>query len=192
MTTFNDLQDLWHNQPAAKQVPLPDTVIAQSEKYIRLIRRTQRFTMFILLLTVSGLVLYFKRYSHGGFSGFNIGLCMMIGALLLRSITELVNFLQLQKVQVTAGFQLYRERMLRFYERRRMIHLLVTPVTMLLYITGFVLLLPVFRTVFSTGFYWYLVVSGSLFFLVFSFMLFRTIRKEMQWLRFLQQVGHTQ
>lgn len=187
MTTFNDLQHLWHNQPAAKQVPLPDTIIAQSEKYIRLIRRTQRFTMFILLLTVSGLVLYFKRYSHGGFSGFNIGLCMMIGALLLRSITELVNFLQLQKIQVTAGFQLYRERMLRFYKRRRVIHLLVTPVTMLLYITGFVLLLPVFRTVFSTGFYWYLVASGSLFFLVFSFMLFRTIKKELQWLRFLQQ-----
>ena len=192
MTTFSDLQQVWHNQPAAKQVPLPDTVIQQAEKHIRTIQHTQRLTVLTLLVTVGVLVLYFIRYGNGGISSFTVGLSMMIGSLLVRSIIELISFRQSQKIDIMAGFQLYTERMIRFYQRRKTILLIVTPASLLLYIIGFVLLLPVFRTVFSTGFYWYLVLSGSLFFLVFSFVLVRSVKKEMQLLRFLHQVGKMQ
>jgi hypothetical protein len=50
-------------------------------------------------------------------------------------------------------------------------------------------LLPVFKKSFSTGFFWYIVISGWSFLIVYTVLVIRQIKKEMRLLEFLKEVA---
>ena len=189
MTTFDQIQDAWNRQGGPQTRPLPpEEIIQLAQKNTKEIRGKHRWTMGILLVSILLFCWYIIAYTGMRVSLFHAGLSLMLFSLLLRLVVEYVSYVQFLKVDIRADFQQYTKSITRFYEKRRRIHYFFTPVMLGAYVIGFVLLLPVFKKSFSTGFFWYILISGSAFFILFSWMVIRQVKKEMRLLTFLKQV----
>lgn len=189
MTTFDDIQDAWNQQggPQTKP-PQPQELIGLAQKNTKEIRNKHRWTIGILTVSILLFLWYIITYTGLGFSRFHAGLSLMLFSLLLRLVLEYISYVHFRRIDLRADFHHYTKSITRFYHNRKKIHYFCTPVMLGAYIIGFVLLLPVFKESFTTGFYLYILISGSIFFLVFSLMVLRQVKKEMRLLTFLKQV----
>ena len=189
MTDFNDIQQLWNKQDASTgKAQQPGELIRLAEKNNNVIKAKHRWTIGILSLTVFLLAWYFVSYSDFTINRFFSGLSLMIFSLLLRITLEYMSYRNFQKIDIRADFKTYTARVTQFYSTRKKIHFVITPLMLLTYITGFTLLLPIFRQILSTGFYIYIIVSGALFFIGFAWFMVKQIKKEMLLLHFLRNV----
>ena len=189
MTDFNDIQQLWNKQDASTgKAQQPEELIRLAEKNNNVIKAKHRWTIGILSLTVFLLAWYFVSYSDFTINRFFLGLSLMIFSLLLRIAVEYMSYRNFQKIDIRADFKTYTARVTKFYSTRKKIHFVITPLMLLTYITGFTLLLPIFRQILSTGFYIYIIVSGALFFIDFAWFMVKQIKKEMLLLHFLRNV----
>ncbi|MFI5193986.1 MAG: hypothetical protein ACHQD7_08010 [Chitinophagales bacterium] len=123
------------------------------------------------------------------FSWFHAGLALMFFSLLLRLIVEYRSYISFRRIDIRSDFTNYTRGIAKFYRSRKKIHYLVTPVVGGAYITGFMLLLPIFKKSFSTGFFWYIVVSGCSLLILFTVLLTRQIKKEKRLLDFLNEIA---
>ncbi len=187
MTDFNDIQHIWNLQ-AAPAAPDSAAVINQAQKNAAAIRARHRGTIALLSLTVLGLTAYCTVYFQTMFSPFFVGLALMIGSLLLRVLLEYLSYRRFRRIDIHADFSTYTTRITSFYTKRRRINYVLTPLLLLLYMGGFLILLTVFRKVFAHGFYVYIVISGTLFFVFFAWLLTQQVKREMQLLDFLREV----
>ncbi len=187
MTPFNELQQLW-NQQENPGAPRPSNeIILQAKKHAAQVNNKHRFTIAILALTLV-LLLWYAIAVGASSNRFATGIILMLLALLLRLVAEYVSYRNFRRIDITINFTRYTLQMQQFFTRRKMIHFILTPITLLMYSGGFLLLLPIFRQLFSNAFYVYIIVSGTLFLGVFTLMIYRQAVKELQWLRFLLSV----
>jgi len=187
MEEFDSLQQSWNQQAVATPPPF-EALLNSAEKNTKALKAKHRWTTFILS-TLVVLLTWFFGYSTGfSLSRGSAGFLFMILSILLRILLEITSYRAFNKIPVSKSFTDYTAQVTRFYARRKKIHYLFTPVILLLYITGFILLLPAFRANVSAGFYTYIRVSGGLFFIVFGWMIFRQIKKEMLLLDFLKNI----
>ncbi|HMO33107.1 MAG TPA: hypothetical protein PKE63_01185 [Lacibacter sp.] len=180
MNTFTDFENLWQQQsrPAAQR-PAPEEVVQRAEQQAVQLKKKFRWTMGILLLTVVIIAGYFFQYAGFRFTAFSAGLLLMIGSLLLRIVLEWISAREFRRLDVRADFTTYLQRLTAFYKKRRTLHGLITPLLYAVYTTGFVLLLPVFRQEFSTGFYYYLLASGFGSLVVLGWVILKANRREL-------------
>jgi hypothetical protein len=164
MTAFEELQNTWNQQRLQKAAPLPEELLQKAKQHERHIKAKHRWTIAVLSVTTIGLVW------------------------LLRVLLEYASYRQFNRIDTGASFNEYTSEITRFYLRRKTIHYILTPVLMLAYITGFVCMLPVFKQQLSHGFYLYVLVSGTLFFIIISWMIAVQVQKEIKLLRFLQTI----
>jgi hypothetical protein len=188
MTAFNEMQQIWNRQPACAATPQPEAVIKAAQKNTRAIRANHLVTMALLSVTMLVLVVYFFLYTDFSFSRFFTGLLLMAGSMLLRVAAEYLSFRRFRRIDIRSDFVTYTKHITEFYSRRKKIHFYLTPLILLLYFTGFVILLPVFRQVLSPGFYLYILISGALFCGFFVWFITRHIKKEMRLLDFLKEM----
>lgn len=188
MTAFDEIQQLWNQQPLPLAGPQPETVIKAAERKLRIIKTNHLFTMGLLTATMLVLIAYFLLYGNFTFNRFFTGLLLMIGSLLLRVVSEYVSYRKFGQIDVHADFTTYTDKVTHFYKGRIKIHYYLTPMLLLLYFTGFVILLPIFKQVFSHGFYLYIIVSGAVICLAFVWLIARQVKKEMRLLDFLKGV----
>ena len=109
--------------------------------------------------------------------------------LLLRLIVEYRSYISFRRIDIRSDFTNYTKGITKFYRSRKKIHYAVTPVVSGAYITGFMLLLPIFKKSFSTGFFWYIVISGCSLLILFTVLLTRQIKKETRLLDFLNEIA---
>ena len=83
----------------------------------------------------------------------------------------------------------YVSELNRFYEGRKYLHFIVTPVLFVSYIFGFSMLLPLFEKEFSYGFYNYILFSSGIVFLVLAVFIGFHIYKELRGIRELRDFG---
>jgi hypothetical protein len=189
MTTFDQIQDVWNRQGGPQMTPpSPEEIIQLARKNTAEIRGKHRWTMGILGVSILLFCWYIIAYTGWGVSRFHAGLSLMLFSLLLRLILESVSYVHFRRIDIGDDFQHYTRGITRFYNNRKKIHYFGTPVMLGAYVIGFVLLLPVFKKSFSTGFFWYILISGSVFFIVFCWFMIRQVKKEMGLLGFLKQV----
>jgi hypothetical protein len=112
----------------------------------------------------------------------------MIGSLTIRILLEWIGTLQFQQLDRLADFSTFLQQSNTFYRKRRLLHLFITPMLYASYITGFVLLLPVFKQEFSNGIYLYFVFSGFVSLGVLAWIIYKANRKELSVLAKLQQL----
>lgn len=186
MEPFDNIQALWQQQPEPNNSTPVASLIAKAEKDRKKIRQKHLFTMIILSITVLVLIAYFLQFSNGKINQFAIGLFCMIGSLFLRILTEYSSFRKFERIDVGLTFSEYSKQLTFFYQLRKKIHYSLTPILYVLYCVGFGLLLPIFKANFSTGFYWYLFISGIGFLLVFAWFIYKQNKKEMALLAFLK------
>lgn len=181
MSSFTDLEQAWQKQPGSGKLrPEPDQLWQLAEKQTIQIRNKHRWTIGILSLTVAIVAWYFMLYARFSINRFSAGLLLMITSLLIRILIEYISFRKLQQIDIRSDFKTYIGKLTDFYSKRRVIHLLITPLIYVVYIIGFILLLPVFQEQFSEAFYIYVLVSGFGSLAVLAIFIFRSNRKELQ------------
>lgn len=190
MTTFDDIQDLWNQQsgPGIRSSQ-PEGLILLAEKHSQKIKLKQFWTITVLAVSILIFSWYSLVYVGFRFSWFHAGMALMFFSLLLRLIVEYRSYIDFRRIDIRSDFTNYTKRITEFYRNRKKIHYVLTPMLGSAYITGFLVLLPVFKKSFSTGFFWYIVISGWILLILFMVLLIQQIKKEMRLLDFLTEVA---
>ncbi|WP_166920691.1 hypothetical protein [Flavobacterium poyangense] len=189
MKTFEDLQNIWDQQGESNAKPAADDVIDKAETHTKKIKRNHFWTRIILSVTMIILIFYYVWVGAYKQTLFSLGLGIMISMLLLRIVLEWISVRKLESIKADVSLIEYGKQAHQFYQWRKKIHYIFTPIVYLSYIAGFMFLLPIFKESFSKGFYLYILVSGFGFLLFFGFLMIRIIKKEMRLLDFLKNIS---
>ena len=188
MKSFTNLEQAWQQQSGkGAQRPMPEQLMQLSEEQAKQVKSKFRLTIGLLSLTVFILIAYFATYADLSFTSFSIGLLLMIVSLTIRIVLEWVSTLQFQQLDRLLDFSTFLQQSTAFYSKRRILHLVITPLLYATYIIGFVLLLPVFKQEFSNWVYLYFVFSGFGSLLVLAWFIYKANRKELSVLKKLQR-----
>ncbi|MEL1253094.1 hypothetical protein AAEO57_04865 [Flavobacterium sp. DGU38] len=189
MKTFEELQNIWDHQTESDIKPTVTEIIKKAEAHTKKIKRSHFWTKVILSLTSLILISYFIWVGAYRQTLFGFGLCIMITMLLVRIALEWRSAKKLENLKTDVNLIEYSKLAHQFYEWRKKIHYIFTPVIYLAYVVGFTLLLPVFKDNFSRGFYLYILSSGYVFLLIFALLMIRIIKKEIKILNFLKNIS---
>lgn len=188
MDNIKNLKTLWEQQPTVAAQKRSDEIADLSKKRMQSIKSNHIWTISILSVLILSLVyLFFTYKSDKNFDQIK-GLELMIAVIVCRISLEIFSLVRLKKIKMTDNFLNYSKQLISYYKFRKWMHFILTPAIYLLYILGFVLLLPVFKQNFSNGFYLYILISGFCFLLVFSFVLYKVINRDLSNLDYLVKV----
>jgi len=180
MKEFEDLKSQWEGQPSPE---IPQDGIQNIKKKMKDIKGKQRGTNIILLLTGLVLIGFFFYISAYKFQTVMIGLLLMISALLVRILIELLSIKTINKLDISEDAANFKSRLVKYYNSRVKVHFIFTPIIILLYCIGFVMLLPSFKDSLSPGFYTYIWVSSIVLLIVFGILIGKQAKKELSELR---------
>lgn len=188
MRTFNDLNNIWNRQSFSNSNTSAQELIKKADVQTKMIKVKHRWTIGILSITTAILIVYFVWIEAFKMKSLALGLGIMIGMVLFRFILELVSTNKFKSIKLDSSLVEYSHKMRQFYNWRKKIHSILTPIIYFAYIGGLFLLLPVFKQNFSQGMYHYILVSGFSFLMIFSFFIIRQIRSEMRLLNYLKNI----
>ena len=189
MTEFNNIQEIWNSQSDSKLNTTASALIAKANEHTKTLKRNHHWTIGIISVTVMILLFYFFWTNSHQFNSLTIGLSIMIVMLIVRIILEINSATKLKSIKPDLSLVDYTQKVKTFYEGRKKIHLILTPIIYISYFIGFTMLLPTFKANFSNGFYIYCLVSGYGFFFVFGYFLIKQIKKELKLIEFLKGIN---
>lgn len=180
MKNFDQMKQQWSKRPVP---PRPEQGHQLVVEQFKKLRRNQIVAQVVLGVTVMVLVFFFFYISAYNYTPVYLGLGIMVGCMLIRIGLELSSTLRKNKLPVQEDMLTYNAMLVTYYNKRKLIHLLFTPVLFTGYIFGFILLLPSFKASLSTGFYTYIVVSSIAVFTGLAWLIIGQIRRELRILR---------
>ncbi len=183
MNSFEEIQSKWNDQDKIKA---PKDGFKSLMKRIEEIKNKQKITNGVLLATVlvlGGFFFYIAGYNNHQVI---LGLSLMIGSLIIRVVIELLSIKKLQRINRSIDNTLFKQELTKYYNKRRIIHIVITPLIVLFYAIGFVILLPLFKVNLSAGFYTYILASSVLTLLILGLFIAKQIKKELEDLRILK------
>lgn len=177
MNDFKDIKAKWE-QRSIPEIPKDGYKgIIKSSLYIK---RKQLATQSILMTTVVILLCFLVYTSAFKNIQTTWGMLLMISSLLSRIVIELFSAAKLKSLTPTFHFKEFSEKIMAFYKSRLLIHYLLTPVLFIVYVVGFMIMLPIFKLNLSTGFYSYVIISSILIFIFLIILIALQIRKELR------------
>jgi len=180
MTEFEELKSQWENQSQSK---IPKDGVKLILEKITLIKNKQRITNIVLAVTSVVLVAFFFYVSAYEFQPVMIGLLMMIGALVIRIGLEFLSIRTLKNFDVSTTTEKFKQQMIHYYKGRTKVHFVATPIIILVYVIGFIMLLPGFKESLSSGFYNYIIISSIVVLVILSLFIAREAKRELLSLR---------
>ncbi|WP_158975088.1 hypothetical protein [Cellulophaga sp. L1A9] len=184
MTAFEDLKTQWGKQEI--KAPPKEGYKAILEK-VSSIKKKQKITNVILAITVGILLAFFMYIAAYNHSMTAFGLAVMITALVIRILLEVLSTKKLNMLELDAEASLYKKNVNLYYQERKTIHFIWTPVLILAYILGFVLLLPSFKENLSYGFFLYIIISFPIIMIVLGTFIYQQIANELNIIKELKQ-----
>lgn len=188
MNEFENIENVWASQKTSGTSIPAEALIKKAKNHGKQIRLKHRSTIAILGITVVGLILFLLYVKGYAAQKAFLGFILMIGSLCIRILSELWSYQKFNNLPLTGNFSNYKTKAAAFYGWRQKVHYWLTPVILLLYISGFILLLPYFKAGVSHGFYLYILISGFVFLGVITLIIFKQARKEMHMLRYLKDL----
>jgi hypothetical protein len=189
MKKFEELQHIWNLQTESDLRPAAHDIIKKAEAHTKKIKRNHLWTQVILSVTSIILVFYYIWVGAYKQTLFSFGLGIMITMLLFRVVLEWISQKKLANLRTDVALIEYSKQAHQFYQWRKKIHYIFTPIIYMTYTVGFAFLLPIFKESFSSGFYLYIVSSGFSFLLIFGILMVRIIKKEVQLLHLLKNIS---
>lgn len=107
----------------------------------------------------------------------------MIGSLLIRILLEVLSIRNLNKMNMLLQQTDFKDDLIAYYSHRKFVHFLCTPIIIGSYVSGFLILLPLFKANLSDGFYSYIVISSIVLLIFFSVFIAKQIRNEIKELK---------
>lgn len=187
MNEFNDIQEIWNQQSAPISTKNSDEIIKKANQQIKQYQRKYISTIATLSITVIGLILYLQSYFYKAPTFFLVGLLLMICSLFIRIFSELFSLMEFKAINMLNSNIVFAKQLLGYYQFRKKVLFILTPIVILLYITGFILLLPTFYEIFSIGFFVYILITGFGFLAFITWLIFKQAKQEIQFLNSLKQ-----
>ncbi len=184
MNNFEEIESNWKNQPA---IQVTEEGFEDVLNELRKIKNKQRITNAVLSSTALILVVFFFYIS--GYSNQQVifGISLMVGGLLVRILLEVLSVRKLKKMNALSHRTEFRNDLIGYYKGRKFVHFVWTPLIILSYVAGFLILLPLFKANLSSGFYAYIIISSIVLLISLSFFISKQIRTEMRNLKRLQK-----
>lgn len=183
MSLFDDLQSEWQGQRGPE---IPELGTREIHGRLKYLRREARTTSWILGATVLGVIGFFSYLQAFSSGVVVLAMGLMTGSLLVRIALELYGRRRLSRMDPTLPTAAFQERLFGYYRHRRWVHLVLTPVVLVLHGLGFAILLPDFKASLSPGFYTYILVSGAVFALGLFWLIASQVRREFRLLYYLR------
>ena len=180
MNNFEELQNQWKNQP---NVETSDKEFSKLLTGIKGIENKQKLSNAVLTLTIIvlvGFIIYVAGYNNATFM---LGISIMIISLLIRILIEIASIKTIKKLNYLDNPSSFKGALLKYYKRRKGIHYVITPLILITYAIGFIILLPLFKENLSYGFYVYILCSSIVLLIFFSFFIARHAKRELLKLR---------
>jgi hypothetical protein len=174
----NILDTIWDQQ----NVSVP---VFQSKDLIRKAitqRRNQKIGMVVMCTTVVLLIMYAIWQFPEEINRFIVGLFIMIASLLIRIAIEYYSKLRKVSGMIHMDARQYIKYLKSYYNWRKRIHYIITPLCFSGYLLGLWQLFPYFKAAFSDGFYKYLVISGTVSLFIIAIIIIHQVRKEMRFI----------
>lgn len=180
MKDFENLKSQWESQP---EMEAPNNGVKLIIEKMTRIKNKQRITNVVLSITVLVLIGFFFYIS--AYSNFIVtsALILMAGSLLIRVFTENLSIRKLKRINVTTDAVTFKNKISEYYKKRIQTHYILTPIIILFYSIGFVILLPYFKEALSSWFYTYIQVSAIVVLIVLGFFIRKQILKELEILK---------
>ncbi|WP_340064851.1 hypothetical protein [Ascidiimonas aurantiaca] len=182
---FKEIQKLWNQQETNPVAPVE--LMEKGRDAQKKIKNQHKYTMIIMAVTAGILISFFISIAAWHYEGFTAKLFLMVFVLLLRWLLEKYSFRRWHHIKPILSAEMYMKKITAFYRWRRKLHIVYTPILIMIYTIGFVLLLPYFEAGLSRGFYLYVVWSGVVSIAVICVIIFWQTRKELRLLRFLKK-----
>ncbi|MEM5565593.1 hypothetical protein WNY78_10780 [Psychroserpens sp. AS72] len=176
MTTFEELKSDWDNQPKQNPPRGGSELIVQK---INGLKRKQWITNIVLLITVLILIGFFFYVEAYNNTTVTFALFLMVSSLLVRIIIEYFSIKKLQEIDVTVNSSVFNDNIIAYYKKRIRTHYIITPIIIILYSLGFILLLPSFKKYLSEGFYTYIIFSAIIILIIMVLFFRKQIKKEL-------------
>lgn len=179
MNNFEELQSNWKNQP---EIEATEKGFQSLLNGLSAIKNKQCITNVVLGSTIIILLGFFFYIAGYGNQQVVLGITFMIGSLLIRILLEVLSIRNLNKMNMLLQQTDFKDDLIAYYSHRKFVHFLYTPIIIGSYVSGFLILLPLFKANLSDGFYSYIVIS-SIVLLIFFSVIARQIRNEIKELK---------
>ncbi|WP_419213272.1 hypothetical protein ACNR9Q_03765 [Maribacter sp. X9] len=183
MNKFEELQNKWKNQPEVKTSERAFNALLIG---IKAIERKQKATNIVLSVTIGVLVAFMFYVAAFNNTTFMVGITIMIVSLASRILVEISSIRRLKKLNYLENPGKFKKGLLKYYTSRKKVHYYITPIALIAYAIGFVILMPLFKKNLSYGFYMYILFSSVALLVFFSIFIFKQVKKELLKLRELQ------
>ncbi|MDG5491141.1 hypothetical protein [Psychroserpens sp. SPM9] len=180
---FEDLKSQWENQPQPNTPEQGSKLIVDKMKGLS---KKQAITNWVLWTTILILIGFFFYVEAFNDTIVTFALLLMMSSLLVRIFVEYFSIKKLRAIDVTENSSVFRTTIISYYKSRIRTHYVTTPIIIILYSFGFILLLPTFKRELSEGFYTYIVCSAVIVLIVMVIFIRNQIKNELSILKGLQ------
>ncbi|MGJ8715836.1 MAG: hypothetical protein ACSHXG_12080 [Maribacter stanieri] len=183
MNNFEELQNKWQNQSGMSANDNGFEALLKSVKSIENKQKTGNIVLTITILILLSFLIYVSGYNSNTFL---LGIGLMVGSLVVRIAIELYSLKKLRSINFSKDSNTFKSDLTNYYSFRKYTHYLITPLALVTYAIGFVILLPQFKATLSHGFYLYILFSAIVFLLIFCVFIYKQIKNELSKLKQLQ------
>ncbi|MEQ5790719.1 hypothetical protein J4E06_06630 [Muricauda sp. NFXS6] len=170
----DDLSQIWKSQNSDLTLDKPDNIIKKARKQ----RNGQFATIAVLSITIIILMAFAIKYASSDWNNFTLGLLLMISSLGFRVIIEFVSIYRKESQLIALDNRTYQEYLKKYYGIRLKANYIITPICFGVYILGFTMLLPYFKSGFTEGFYNYILISGIVSLAVIALIVIKSVLRE--------------
>ena len=140
---------------------------------------TQHLLTISVLVTTLLLLFFFLMKSGYSSLLFHIGIGLMMIALVLRIAFEFYSYHLLKRNNAVAETLIYLHQIASYFRKRKRIHQPYTIITVVLYASGVILLMPDFYRILSTSFFIYILISFVVALVILVFFIRKKVQREL-------------
>ncbi|TFV93559.1 hypothetical protein E4S40_15035 [Algoriphagus kandeliae] len=166
-----------------------DQVLSLAKSALKKLKKDQYWTIGILSTTLFFLAFFFYEIGQFGDWILITGLSLMLGSLGVRVFLELLSRLQLRHLQPHQATAVFVEKVHRYYQNRKRIQFVWTPIIYLTYGVGLSFFLISIQPHLSSIFFVYCLVTGIGFWFGFIWVIRKSYRKERDLIEQLSKIG---
>ncbi|WP_298515490.1 hypothetical protein [uncultured Kordia sp.] len=181
---FKDIQNTWQQQSAQSTLP-PDFKPAQQK--LQKLRKEQRITQLILSVTGIVLIGFFFYISAYKYNGTLLGMSLLIGVIVVRVWIEIQSRQKLRKINVLLSLEDFKAQLISYYKKRKTLAFRTIPALLIIYNIGVIIMMYYFYQYLSRGFFYYVLISYIVSFIVLFYFIRKQVLEELFILKTLQE-----